>query len=1074
MTHQIDYLRLSNEHVRILKDFITKANSDQTLEFEIRFGTFQYNKNTKTSTFITGGDIEFFYKLKQSFQKQGYAFTKLQTHEYIYHNINDNGHIKHVIDTQNKSEMYVSKNTLKKYNIFDYDFRLSLAKEIETRNAPSSNLGQPTLLRKKERTTFALPVGKLDLTVVEESNQSPHDASHCFTKYEVELEVDTSNYELVLQFLTVILQIRQNNYYVISNPEKRQIAFEYKDLVKSHFFIGAQPETLQKNDLSSLYKKRYSVTDKADGERMFMFVSKDKLVYFIDSNINKIHKTNLASSSLSNTILDGELVTDSTSIIFLAFDILFHNNVDLRGNTDYLLQARIELMNSVKEKFASKTHQLYKIQTKKYIFKNVFLGSEQILSSKSNLYKNDGLIFTPMDEPYPSMRKWSSLLKWKPAEQNTIDFYSVQQEDGVTWLLYVQHHDKTQPKNSSNSGNSGNSGNGNSSKGTCKVPFDVSMLCDMPSVVDKITTQTTFDETLVDPTTNEPFKSNTVIEYKWDATLDKFVPLRTRWDKTANPKKHGNFSAVACDIWNNIHNPVDKELLIKFTTFSSCKEDLYFERMRRFHNKVKETLYNKYTKDCNFLLELCSGKGGDMHKWVFNSVQNVVGYDISDKNISECQRRIQSIRTPINSTFHKLDLCSEGADQVIMANTPSGFDVVCCHFGVHFFFKSEDSFGNLMKILKSSLHDGGYFIVTCMDDIQINTLFNEQSQCVVSKEINNELIYYLKRDFDSTNQNKPFGNKIRIVLNGNNILGEGSDEYTVNYEDFTRRMKEHSFEVVETSLFSDTGIPQLKSYMQDLSPEEKDISYLNRYIVFKKQKTLMTQIETPLQSICHSSSVLDAVEFDINNLHHHNLGVCKVSTNHDIIDVLNCIEYKFYKNIHSCENLETFEDVQKTFQLYNINTHIPHYVVDPLQTDFFSNTPYTIHFTFHKHSIEKRIDNESEPQATEYKNWYILLLENRLCFSQTQIKNQETKVEMKSEVNVETKIDTNAETKSQSTTKTAAETTAETWTKDGVIRLLEKESKVTIKTLKEILVYFNLKSSGKKEELILRVKEFCA
>ena len=51
--------------------------------------------------------------------------------------------------------------------------------------------------------------------------------------------------------------------------------------------------------------------------------------------------------------------------------------------------------------------------------------------------------------------------------------------------------------------------------------------------------------------------------------------------------------------------------------------------MRRYHNKIKENLYNTYCKNSNNILELCSGRGGDLHKWIANNIQNVVGYDIN-------------------------------------------------------------------------------------------------------------------------------------------------------------------------------------------------------------------------------------------------------------------------------------------------------------------------------------------------------------------------------------------------------------------------------------------------------------
>ena len=49
----------------------------------------------------------------------------------------------------------------------------------------------------------------------------------------------------------------------------------------------------------------------------------------------------------------------------------------------------------------------------------------------------DGYIFTPVDEPYPKKPKWSTLLKWKPPELNSIDFAMKKGRIGGTWDLYV-------------------------------------------------------------------------------------------------------------------------------------------------------------------------------------------------------------------------------------------------------------------------------------------------------------------------------------------------------------------------------------------------------------------------------------------------------------------------------------------------------------------------------------------------------------------------------------------------------------------------------------------------------------
>ena len=584
--NQKAYFTLSADNQRVLTDFLANLEGNRNVEVELRFGSFVYNRDTKQSNFVSTTEADFFYRLKRAFSNQAYPQNVVRTKEYVYPNNAGRGNIKRVIDVDSGDEHYVLKNSLKKpYNFYDYDFRVSLARETVIQRESLRDFDEKAwnVVREKNRISFQLPIGKLDLTEVTET--LPGETVQG-TKYEVELELLSGDLPSILQFLTVILQTRQENFYVISNNERRAVLTEYRELMKTPYFVGAQPETLQKSDLPRLYNQRYSVTDKADGERMTLFITNknSRQVYLIDNNMTRVYKTNLVSRNYYSTLLDGELVAIDNKIYFLGFDMLAYGGKDIRGDSNYLLNTRLNRLTDILNSIDT-TDSFYVIQSKRFIFKNVFLGSEKILDTiQSKPYKNDGLIFTPIDEPYPTVKKWSNLLKWKPAEQNTIDFYSVKDttDDSNTWKLYVQHSTTDARANTTNS---------RANTKTERVLFDVEKLCPNPTTV-ALTFQTTFPEDTIDPSTGERFKSDTVIEYRWDKDTSRFVPLRTRWDKTTNPKKHGNFSAVACSIWNNIHNPVERDTLIKSTVFTNAKEDFFFERMRRFHNKVKEYLYN--------------------------------------------------------------------------------------------------------------------------------------------------------------------------------------------------------------------------------------------------------------------------------------------------------------------------------------------------------------------------------------------------------------------------------------------------------------------------------------------------
>jgi len=1088
--------------INFLQDSLAKNN-----EFEIRFGKFDYNKQLKQTTFNSNFEPESFYNLKKMLKH--IPNKQIVTKEFIYKNPSGNGNIKKIINMSDNTETILLKNTLKKYDVYDYNLRFSSSYEKTKGVILDENL-ECTLIRNKQRTSYLFEYGHLDLTIVAQSKDG--DARYNQTKYEVELEITKNDIPSIMSLISVILQTRQDNYYIISEFEKRHVIENYKKIINASFFVGVQPETLHKDKISSLYKENYSVTDKADGERAFMYIDNNKNIYFIDNNLNKVSKSNLQSTNYFSTIIDGEIIKHKQQIYFLAFDLLCYNNIDLRENQEYTLKPRLSKLGDILATINNSDY--YIIQMKKFYYTNVFMGSKIIMNSiNDKIYKNDGLIFTPINEPYPKRKKWSKLLKWKPVELNSIDLYSVKisSENGIgTWQLYVQHHDVQHHKQENNSTDNQADNQADNKKmlpSRTKVPlpsrtivgkvplpskvlFDISKLCEnVDSQI--ITYETTFPETTIDPTTDESYMSNTVIEYNYNFKLEKFVPIRTRWDKTFNPRKHGNFSTVACDIWNNIHNPIEKELLFQFTTNS--KNDIYFEKMRRFHNKVKETLYNKYCNNIDNLLELCSGKGGDLHKWLFNNIKHVTGYDISEKNISECKRRISTLpnkNTNKNTTsFYHLDLTNTNSPDIIYTNNPKGFDVVSCQFGIHYFFSSESCVNNIINILNKSLNDNGYFIITFLDNRNIDKLFGEKDLTFYEKDLtfyekDNEIMYLLERESQEgvSNKRQIYGNKLNITLNGNNILGEGSQEWIINYEHFSKLLNSNGYTLVESELFENIYNTMYNSDNNiHLSECEKNISFLNRYCVFQKtnyteQNSLSTHTLNTL------TDIKKEYNFETIDLQQKNISVYKISCLYDIVDLLNCIEYKYYKN--QIENLLLEENV-----IININNlftdlqieYTPRFIKDPLNLQEYHIGKNNIYFTNYKHTIEKNQEtNTNDKNATvEYNNWYIIMHHDKILFDKPTVQEDPVQEDPVQEDPVQedpvqedpVQEDPVQEDPVQENVDTTISNMKSENMKSDYEMLQKGNKKITIKILKELLSKYNFKTSGNKDELQNRLNQ---
>jgi hypothetical protein len=446
---------------------------------------------------------------------------------------------------------------------------------------------------------------------------------------------------------------------------------------------------------------------------------------------------------------------------------------------------------------------------KKYFFENVFLGAKLLYLCQTP-YEKDGLIFVPAKEPYPKTRKWPSLLKWKPEHLNTIDLYSV--KEGNDWLLYTHAPAPAQPKNTPK-------------KQVSNVLFDA-ILESNPKVQ---TFKAQFDD--LDPSTGMlvPYQTNTVIEYAWNFDVAQFRPIRTRHDKTI--AGHGNFINVAMDIWDSIHNPVTFDCLVRLTKMSNVK---YYNGMRYAHNRIKEELYKNYTFPGASLLELCSGKGGDLNKWKKARLSRVDGYDIDQKSVQEAVARSNGDK---NKCFRVLDLGIPDANSIVKSNAPcNGYDVSACQFAIHYFLRSKETFDNFIKILDENLKVGGYFITTFMDKAKVKQLLSGSSTLA---ESNREILYYINTcEYNSG----LFGNELEIYLNGNNVLGSISKEYMVDTCLLKEYMESRGYITVQESDFTADG----------LTDYESNISLLNKAVVFQKKSINENILVVPRKDVMYT------------------------------------------------------------------------------------------------------------------------------------------------------------------------------------------------------------------------------
>ena len=225
-----------------------------------------------------------------------------------------------------------------------------------------------------------------------------------------------------------------------------------QNIIKStHYFYmpkvkSMDMENIQK-DFSRNILKGYTVTDKADGETMALFITKQGNPYLIDTNfqVYPLFTMNLNRllGGYSSCILVGEFVSNERNRAgFYCFDCYMTNGNDTRMLPLVGEGGRIDMGRKVIDAITGEAGAgiLTSLHVKNFYVADVadpdsiFKVSKHIWDDRESKYPYhlDGLIYTPAYVPVgydptntewmAAMGTWNYNLKWKPPSDNTIDF----------------------------------------------------------------------------------------------------------------------------------------------------------------------------------------------------------------------------------------------------------------------------------------------------------------------------------------------------------------------------------------------------------------------------------------------------------------------------------------------------------------------------------------------------------------------------------------------------------------------------------------------------------------------------
>lgn len=728
--------------------------------------------------------------------------------------------------------------------------------------------------------------------------------------YEIEAEF-TEKADIqkqIQQAITFASRGFQRTFYPISVSEMKMVLDAYMSLTTTREFIGPGSITLQKNHIEDHHVfGSFVITEKADGERKLLFITNQRM-YFITSAM-KIEYTGFSIKGWNGTLLDGEHVTKDKNRnpmnSYLAFDLYFHPVAkDVRAqpflalkdsstnplHTRYIqMNGLLKTLNDLRK--GEPTSDLT-LSGKQFIPATPESCNELVQSDKY-AYHTDGIIFTPiqygvgMSEGKTTVTNtrftWELSFKWKPPEENTIDFYvtvgdshykttSAGPEEYKTLHLFVGfnkndfHPHGTQYVNHQ----------------YCiwnkydviSVPERTQNIPFKPGAIPHKAIVYAPDG-IIRTEYGEPIESKMILECKYDPSLDypessRWVPLRVRWDKMV--RRNPNALTTALNNWYTIEHPISIEAL------SSTPRTVYYEHvdkdkmagLRKFHNHIKYKVL-EVIRDGDNVLDFAVGKGGDLMKW--KKAKFVLGIDIFENNLIDSidgagQRYMEAIQSK-KTTTRCLFLHGNSAKPIreamytdyenaivrsILGVDPlnkslgagvvdhyakglNGFNVTSIQFAIHYMFESVTTLTTFIKNVSECTALHGYFVGTCFDGaILFDKLANEKK---VDIEYDGDVLCSLEKKYTQTSvvKNKScLGYKIGVYQS--TIGTQQIDEYLVFFEYFIPLMKEYGFEYKDTMSASFQQIYTTDSVARTIKMNagEQEVSFMNRTFVFEKVK----------------------------------------------------------------------------------------------------------------------------------------------------------------------------------------------------------------------------------------------
>lgn len=618
--------------------------------------------------------------------------------------------------------------------------------------------------QKKRRTFLVVPKDspfyglKFDLTKVDEIEaivDRKTGAKKFFTKIKHEIEIERKDpvgvqvFESAIRTIISVMQhasdANLNAPELITMPERSRIISVHNNMFKEDIvglskkrpnfelksfclFTGYEnkPQNIKEEDLINPENKFY-MTVKINGVRNFLLITSSGT--YACSPPKDVWKIGPGVPKLNGTLLDVEVYIHpkTKQTTYYVFDILFMQGKDVRreyfgkGKSSPGRLAFLQQISPDIQLFGGATAEPKVFHHAGTLYENVAKAFEDKAAFEAQEIETDGLI--------AQSHLWYKNFftrKWKDVPDLTIDFKLRRRGDAKAqseneFTLYVGG--KGQGEMEISTGCETNSPLWTPFMGSRRNSNQYASTIILPGGVLNVKSSSGLNL--------KPRADELIVECRWDAAKEKFVPVRYRDDKESP-----NYITVAESVWDDIVDPMTEETIRGDTLIA----------MRRFHNLIKMHFLKKEFGEGGRIMDWGSGRGGDLNKWKKLGLSTVYVVEPNGENFTEFQRRQRSMEVDWKGTGPEIIPIQQylspsgdfaggfelmGAEQTDILVNRVGDDVldgIVSFFSLTFFGKSKEMFDKMIESINQLLPVGGKFLGIVMDGQRTQELLEQDKE----------------------------------------------------------------------------------------------------------------------------------------------------------------------------------------------------------------------------------------------------------------------------------------------------------------------------------------------------------